>query len=154
MAVRITWFKASPVQTQEIVFFHTQLGNYASCLVIGLFFNAIAGILGLQWLIQHRVTDGMHKHFFYHISDNVLTYLSQGWFAGFKVCTQTNAVTRSYFHCHTVLFMQMGNFSTGYFTVAIAVHTFNSLVMQMRQSAIICRSTIAIGWLSTILIGK
>ncbi len=50
--------------------------------------------------------------------------------------------------------MQMGNFSTGYFTVAIAVHTFNSLVMQMRQSAIICRSTIAIGWLSTILIGK
>ena len=63
LAVRITWFKASPVQTQEIVFFHTQLGNYASCLVNGLFFNAIAGILGLQWLIQHRVTDGMHIHF-------------------------------------------------------------------------------------------
>lgn len=63
LAIRITWFKASPTQTQEVVFFHTQLGNYASCLVIGLFFNTIAGIIGFQWLVQHGVTDGMHTQF-------------------------------------------------------------------------------------------
>ncbi|KAF8199657.1 hypothetical protein BJ912DRAFT_660206 [Pholiota molesta] len=31
------------------------------------------------------------------------------------------------------LFMQVGNLSVGYFTIAIAVHTFNSLVMKMRH---------------------
>lgn len=50
--------------------------------------------------------------------------------------------------------MQIGNFSTGYFTIAIVVHTFNSLVMRMRQSAIISRTTITIGWVLAGLIGK
>ncbi|KJA26358.1 hypothetical protein HYPSUDRAFT_133126, partial [Hypholoma sublateritium FD-334 SS-4] len=90
-------------------------------------------------------------HNFYDVLSDVSICTFQAWFAGFKVRTQSNTFTRLCFYCCIVLFMQMGNFSTGYFTVAIAVHTFNSLVMQRRQSVIICRSTIAIGWFFTIL---
>ena len=50
--------------------------------------------------------------------------------------------------------MQIGNFSSAYFTNAIAVHTFNSLVIRRRQSVIVCRSTIAIGWVWAGLMGK
>lgn len=50
--------------------------------------------------------------------------------------------------------MQFGNFSSAYFTTAIAVHTFNSLVMKRRQSVIICRSTITIGWVWAGLTGR
>ncbi|KAJ7086107.1 hypothetical protein B0H15DRAFT_845346 [Mycena belliarum] len=42
--------------------------------------------------------------------------------------------------------MQIGNFGGAYFTMAIGVHTFNSLVLAKRQSALICAITIAIGW--------
>jgi hypothetical protein len=50
--------------------------------------------------------------------------------------------------------MQIGNFSSAYFTTAIAVHTFNSLVLRRRQSVIICRSTIIIGWVWASLVGR
>lgn len=50
--------------------------------------------------------------------------------------------------------MQIGNFSSAYFTTAIAIHTFNSLVLKKRQSVIICRSTIIIGWLWASLVGR
>ncbi|KAJ6631037.1 hypothetical protein B0H10DRAFT_1866480 [Mycena sp. CBHHK59/15] len=43
--------------------------------------------------------------------------------------------------------MQLGNFSGAYFTMAIGIHTFNSLVLQRRQSVLICVITIAIGWI-------
>jgi len=49
--------------------------------------------------------------------------------------------------------MAIGTVSSGYFTVAIAVHSFFSLVLQKRQSAIICRSIIAGGWFLSILMG-
>lgn len=49
--------------------------------------------------------------------------------------------------------MQVGNFATGYFTIAIAVHTFNCLVLKMRQSVIICRTTIIAGWVFSFLVG-
>ena len=41
------------------------------------------------------------------------------------------------------IFMSMGNISGAYFTVALSVHTFNSLVLQFRQS----------GWLGVLIIG-
>jgi hypothetical protein len=43
--------------------------------------------------------------------------------------------------------MQFGNISNGYFTAAIAVHSFNSLVLKRRQSAIMCALYITFGWL-------
>ncbi|KAF5392381.1 hypothetical protein D9757_001500 [Collybiopsis confluens] len=42
--------------------------------------------------------------------------------------------------------MQLGNVSTAYFTVAIAFHTFNSLVLRKRQSVYVYGPTILVGW--------
>jgi hypothetical protein len=42
--------------------------------------------------------------------------------------------------------MQVGNIATAYFTVAIAFHTFNSLVLRKRQSFYVYGPTILIGW--------
>ncbi|THV02835.1 hypothetical protein K435DRAFT_716494 [Dendrothele bispora CBS 962.96] len=42
--------------------------------------------------------------------------------------------------------MQFGNIAGAYFTIAIAVHTFNSLVLRKRQSAFIFAPAIALGW--------
>lgn len=42
--------------------------------------------------------------------------------------------------------MQFGNIAAAYFTVAIAVHTFNSLVLRKRQSLFIFGPAIALGW--------
>lgn len=42
--------------------------------------------------------------------------------------------------------MQVGNWSSAYFTVAIAVHAFNSLVLKKRQSILISLPTMIIGW--------
>jgi hypothetical protein len=44
------------------------------------------------------------------------------------------------------IFMSMGNIAGAYFTVAIAIHTFNSLVLRFRQSAWIGILVISIGW--------
>ncbi|KIM40010.1 hypothetical protein M413DRAFT_189985 [Hebeloma cylindrosporum] len=108
LAIRRTFFK-SCTDARECVFFHTQLGHYAACLIIALMSNAVAGIIGIQWYFQGGIVDG-------------------------RTCRSQAFIT------------QIGNFSSAYFTTAIAVHTFNSLVMRRRQSVIICRSTIIIGW--------
>lgn len=47
----------------------------------------------------------------------------------------------------------MGNWATAYFTVTIAVHTFNSLVLRKRQSILICATTISLGWILAGLLG-
>ncbi|KAJ6466616.1 hypothetical protein C8R47DRAFT_1234958 [Mycena vitilis] len=44
--------------------------------------------------------------------------------------------------------MQVGNFAGAYFTIAIGIHTFNSLVLKRRQSVWICATTIAVGWIA------
>jgi len=50
--------------------------------------------------------------------------------------------------------MQIATWGAGYFTVTIAVHTFNSLVLRWRQSVIFCRSTMGIGWFIAFLAGE
>ncbi|KAG6832812.1 hypothetical protein H0H92_009431 [Tricholoma furcatifolium] len=47
--------------------------------------------------------------------------------------------------------MQFGEWSTAYFTVAIAIHTFNSLVLQRRQSHIVSGIAITVGWIVALL---
>lgn len=49
--------------------------------------------------------------------------------------------------------MQIGNFSTAYFTVAIALHTCSSLVFRFRKTAWVGPTVISVGWLSSLAIG-
>lgn len=49
--------------------------------------------------------------------------------------------------------MQIGNFSTAYFTVAVACHTMNSLVFRGNQTVWVGATIIAMGWVSSIIIG-
>ncbi|KAF8656842.1 hypothetical protein AX16_002390 [Volvariella volvacea WC 439] len=46
--------------------------------------------------------------------------------------------------------MQVGNWATAYFTISIAIHTLNSLVLRKRQSVLICAATIFAGWMLAI----
>jgi hypothetical protein len=53
-------------------------------------------------------------------------------------------------YCTTqAVVMQVGNFAGAYFTIAIAIHTVNSLVLKRRQSTWICITTIAVGWMAS-----
>ncbi|PPQ83448.1 hypothetical protein CVT25_007039 [Psilocybe cyanescens] len=110
--LRVFWLaiqrRKSPIDVHECVFFNTQLGQYAACLIIGMVFDAVAGVIGLRWVMEQGITEAT--------------------------------------------LMQVGNFATGYFTIAIAVHTFNCLVLKMRQSVIICRTTIIAGWVFSFLV--
>ena len=47
---------------------------------------------------------------------------------------------------HPAFFMSMGNIGVAYFTIALAVHTFNTLVLRYRQSAWIGVPVIIVGW--------
>ncbi|KAJ3970390.1 hypothetical protein EV361DRAFT_916080 [Lentinula raphanica] len=49
--------------------------------------------------------------------------------------------------------MQVGNIGTAYFTVAIAFHTFNSLVLRKRQSFYVYGPTIVLGWAISLVLG-
>ncbi|KAF8150756.1 hypothetical protein B0H34DRAFT_824442 [Crassisporium funariophilum] len=113
LAIQRYWLHPS-TESQEYVFFHTQLGQYAACLLIAMIFNTVAGIIGIPWLFQRGITEG--------------------W-----TCRAQATV------------MQVGNWAAGYFTVTIAVHTFNSLVLRKRQSVTTCRMTISIGWVASVL---
>jgi hypothetical protein len=50
--------------------------------------------------------------------------------------------------------MQFGNVSTAYYTVAIAVHTFNSLVVRKRQHAIVVVIATMMGWVIAGVVGS
>lgn len=50
--------------------------------------------------------------------------------------------------------MQFGNASTAYFTCAIALHTFNSLVIRKRQSILVNILAIVMGWILSGVIGS
>jgi hypothetical protein len=49
--------------------------------------------------------------------------------------------------------MQLGNWSTAFFTLAIAVHTFNSLVLRIRQPTICRNCTVFLGWATAFTAG-
>ncbi|KAJ6468425.1 hypothetical protein C8R45DRAFT_876148 [Mycena sanguinolenta] len=53
-------------------------------------------------------------------------------------------------YCTTqAIVMQVGNFAGAYFTIAIAIHTVNSLVLKRRQSTWVCITTICVGWIAS-----
>lgn len=109
--------KLSPhsAKPQELVFFNTQLGYYATCLLIGNGFTDIAGLIGLRWLVEKGITKGM-------------------------LCSAQ------------AFLMQTGTWSTAFFTVSLAVHTFGSLVLRKRQSVLVAALTIAVGWIGSFLL--
>ncbi|KAF9000626.1 hypothetical protein BDQ17DRAFT_1245135, partial [Cyathus striatus] len=48
--------------------------------------------------------------------------------------------------------MQIGNLGQSYFTVSIAIHTFNSLVLRRRPSVLVCSITVVAGWVLSIFL--
>ncbi|KAF6757214.1 hypothetical protein DFP72DRAFT_249870 [Ephemerocybe angulata] len=116
VALRVSWLgirwfiKKDGEQPQEYVFFNTQLGNYAACLLGAMAFNTGAGIMALPWLIGRGITLG-------------------------TACTAQAFLN------------QVGTWAAGFFTVMIAVHTFISLVLKRKQSLLVSRSLMAIGWI-------
>ncbi|GLB40499.1 hypothetical protein LshimejAT787_0803700 [Lyophyllum shimeji] len=117
VACRVIWLairqklSLGTSESREYIFFNTQLGHYAACLLIANAFVDVAGLIGVRWTIDKGITDG-------------------------GLCTVQ------------AILMQIGNWSTAYFTVTIAVHTFNSLVLKRRQSVLLAGSVISIGWIS------
>jgi len=117
IACRLLWLairqKVSPrtSEPREWIFFNTQLGYYAGCLLIANMFSGIAGLIGLVWTANKGITEG-------------------------GLCTLQAILT------------QIANWSMAYFTVAIAVHTFNTLVLQKRQSILVAGTAISVGWIS------
>jgi len=120
VAFRVIWLaiarllsNSSDALSREYVFFNTQLGNYAACLLISNIINGVAGIMGFDQLLGGGIREG-------------------------TFCT-TQAIV-----------MQIGNFASAYFTMAIGIHTFNSLVLARRQSPWVCGITITVGWLFSV----
>lgn len=64
IALRVIWlavlhmFNRSKVQPRECVFFHTQLGNYAACLLIADGLNGLAGMIGVSQLVHRGIAEG------------------------------------------------------------------------------------------------
>lgn len=82
----------------------------------------------------------------------------EGWDPGRAVVHDTRHVVN--FICSNcdaqlglAIAMQVGTFASAYFTVAIGVHTFNSLVLSRRQSTLICVVTVSTGWIAAGIIG-
>ncbi|KAF9036172.1 hypothetical protein BJ165DRAFT_619287 [Panaeolus papilionaceus] len=63
VAIRIIYlavqmaFGENRAQPQEYVFFNTQLGQYAACLLVAMIFNTAAGVIGFPWLLQRGITE-------------------------------------------------------------------------------------------------
>lgn len=64
VAVRVIWLFArqklfpESAKPQEHVFFNTQLGYYATCLLVANAFVDVAGMIGLRWLLDKGITEG------------------------------------------------------------------------------------------------
>jgi hypothetical protein len=64
VAVRVIWLAIrrhlSPngAEPKEYIFFNTQLGHYAICLLIANMLNGAAGLIGLRWLSEKGITGG------------------------------------------------------------------------------------------------
>jgi hypothetical protein len=141
LASRVIWLACNPifgrvrkqVPTAEAAFFRTRMGVFAICLLIGNLFVSIAGVIGVSWLVQGKVVQGRHQN---SASDpHRLTHLLQDRCVLSKVSAPIQMIL---YGADGILpqavFMAMGNTSTAYFTVAIAVHSFTSLVLRYRHS--------------------
>lgn len=80
VAARVIWIairqKLSPdsVQPREYVFFNTQLGNYAACLLIANMLTCVSGLIGLRWLSEKGITEGSFARFISLVHNPDLRY--------------------------------------------------------------------------------
>lgn len=65
LALRMIWFSLKPLlqrgslqPSREHIFFHTQIGLYAVCLLTGNFFSSFAGVIGIIWVANKGITEG------------------------------------------------------------------------------------------------
>ncbi|KAL1729961.1 hypothetical protein EV714DRAFT_273111 [Schizophyllum commune] len=70
---------------------------------------------------------------------------------GIKYTVDSGIDDNSYCQAQAVM-MQLGNCATAYFTVAIAFHSFASLGLRVRHSAVIGTVTITAGWVGSVLL--
>ncbi|KAI5829129.1 hypothetical protein K523DRAFT_352827 [Schizophyllum commune Tattone D] len=70
---------------------------------------------------------------------------------GIKYTVDSGIDDNSYCQAQAVM-MQLGNCATAYFTVAIAFHSFASLGLRVRHSAVIGSVTITAGWVGSVLL--
>jgi len=64
VVIRISWLavrhRLSVNQRKpEFVFFNTQLGRYAACLLAANSFIGAAGLIGIRWVIQKGIAEGL-----------------------------------------------------------------------------------------------
>lgn len=66
VAVRAAWLAIgvllnrdnSRAPSREYIFFHTQLGLYAACLLAMNFITAVGGMIGTTWIAQRGISEG------------------------------------------------------------------------------------------------
>ncbi|KAL1750567.1 hypothetical protein FB107DRAFT_169318, partial [Schizophyllum commune] len=71
---------------------------------------------------------------------------------GIKYTVDSGIEDSEAFELITAVMMQLGNCATAYFTVAIAFHSFASLGLRIRHSAVIGTVTITAGWVGSVLL--
>ncbi|KAF7312149.1 hypothetical protein MIND_00227400 [Mycena indigotica] len=59
LAIRRYLSSDSSPQSREYIFFNTQLGNYAACLLIANLVSGAAGLMGLEQLLKGGIEEGM-----------------------------------------------------------------------------------------------
>ncbi|KAL1746947.1 hypothetical protein HDZ31DRAFT_33092, partial [Schizophyllum fasciatum] len=84
-----------------------------------------------------------------HHSQNLCNCISG--LMGIRYTVESGIVDDTYCQAQAVM-MQLGNCATAYFTVAMAFHSFASLGLRVRHSAVIGAVTITVGWVGSVLL--
>ncbi|CDO76994.1 hypothetical protein BN946_scf184298.g21 [Trametes cinnabarina] len=122
-------------QHHSRAFFHTQLGAYIASLMLSNALSSISMVVNVQWAADKSVKDGKL----------VLHKMTGEWNA------VSDNVTLKGMLCNTQgILMQIGDTGGAYFTGAIAVHTFNTLVLRNKLPGWICLAASILGWLVAI----
>ena len=165
LAIRRLLSYRSIVDSKEYAFFSTQLGNYAACLLIANALSSVAGLMGLVSLARGGILQGIYQPCFrmflglnfirwsMHYAGYVFMHPEISVFLIMLVPdlslagAYTSIPNRSR-HCSLsfVAVMQFANVSSAYYTVAIAIHTFSSLVLRRRQAPAIVSMALLLGW--------
>ncbi len=144
-------------------FFHTQLGAYIASLMLCNALSSISMIINVQWAADKRVTEGAHllssegEYFCLHCSLTGMLCNTQGTLSCeiFALKCQryivVNVITLT---CVPGILMQIGDTGGAYFTGAIAIHTFNTLVLRNKLPGWTCLAASIWGWLVAVLLGQ
>lgn len=138
--------------SREAVFFQTQLGTYAACLLAANFMTEVAGFFGIYWLSQGGIASGeIVKD---DLVNQVLKHI-QGVNAQRKVYISyfLNSISNSLTWVAKGTLIQIGDFASAYFTTFTAVHTFQSLVLQKKYPVWLTALIIGFGWGLAVTLG-